>query len=123
MAMDSANQVMSPLERARIAAKLSIAVAEHSAVPEGAVLARVQAARRVVDLCAQLGATKPMQQRSILRDIAAGDMDAKGLQDLLDVIQNTVTEHGGPDAMSMELQKDAQAAITHWAKLEETSDV
>ncbi len=119
------------LQRARLTAQLAAAVAELRALTAKDGLKRLQVTKRIIGLLSELGVQAPKSGLSpeeqsalkVLSDIAAGQWDSSALMLILETMEDAITKAGGADALRTELEQVAQAAITHWAKLEETSDV
>lgn len=117
---------MSQVERVRLSGRLAAMLVELQGLPrDGGPAQSMKRAR----LAGQIGAlvkritgdVMPSEAAVLLADIAAGRYNGYDLAELLNIMDSAVWSEAR-DGMTPQSERDAQAAITQWAKLEEAAN-
>lgn len=125
--MDTLDTALSPLVRLRLAGQLSTLNRDIAAMPRDAktALARLKLNQQRRDVLAQLGAAAPKpppvpenEHVSTLREIVTGAMDRIGVIDLFSRLNAAIMALNDGGLLAGDAEAAADAAITHWAKLE-----
>ncbi|WP_293000006.1 hypothetical protein [Nevskia sp.] len=124
--MDTLDAAPSPLVRLRLAGQLSTLNRDIAAMPRDAksALARLKLNQQRRDVLAQLGTaalTPPAPENEhvrTLREIVTGAMDRIGVIDLFSRMNAAIMALNDGGLLSGDAESAADAAITHWAKLE-----
>lgn len=123
---DAVLDSMSAIERTRLASRLSAIMAELLAMPRDGgpaqSLARARLAGEAGALVQRLGGGVTRSEHAlVLADIAAGRYNSHDLAELLNIMGDAVW-YEAREGMTPESERDAHAAITQWAKLEEAAN-
>lgn len=125
--MDTLDTALSPLVRLRLAGQLSTLNRDIGAMPRDAksALARLKLNQQRRDVLAQLGTAAPKPPPApenahvrTLREIVKGAMDRLGVIDLYTAMSEAITALSDAGELAGDAETAADAAITHWAKLE-----
>lgn len=117
---------VSGIERVRLSARLAASLSELIAMPADGgpaqSMARARIAGEVGALVKRLGGGVVRSEHALLlADIAAGRYNSHDLAELLGIMGDAVWNEAR-DGMTPESERDAHAAITQWAKLEEAAN-
>ncbi len=119
--------VPSPLVRLRLGGKLAALNREIAAMPRDATkaMARLKLNQQRREVLAQLGESQPApkpaeenEQVKTLREIVTGVLDRIGVIDLFSRMNAAIVALSDAGLLAGEAEAVADAAITHWAKLE-----
>jgi len=124
------DSVPSPLQRMKMASRLSAKVAEMVALSKpgaesGAmgIMLRARLAKEVNELLVLMGGTGIANEHiQTLTDIAEGSKDDAALLNLWALIQEAVQALQDSEALTGSTETLAHAAITRWAELEEKTN-
>nr|WP_319566292.1 hypothetical protein [uncultured Rhodoferax sp.] len=113
---------MNALQRARVASQLTGIVKELLYTKEP--MPRARLAKTALDLIKQMGsAGVSNEQVQVLREIAEGRKDDLALDVLWSLIYQAASDLQENELLSGDAETLTQDAITHWAELEEKTDV